>query len=97
MFSIFSGKREESFQELLTDIRKKAKLRDGLVTKFEAIEEKINQNSESIFIKTWIDQRNDYIKIAKDIESELKDDFRKLTDAELKKLPDHLLNLRRFL
>jgi len=46
MFSIFSGKREESFQELLTDIRKKAKLRDGLVTKFEAIEEKINQNSE---------------------------------------------------
>lgn len=97
MFNIFSSEREESFQEILTDIKKKAKLRDGLITKNESLEEKIIKNSGSIFIESWIKQMGDYNMVIKNIESDLKEDYEKLTDAELKKLPDYLLNLRRFL
>lgn len=97
MFEIFSREREENFQEILTRIRKKAKERDALIEKNESIEKKVNDNSGSVFFKSWIEQINEHIKIGKDIESELKDDYKKLTDAELKRLPDYLLTLRRFL
>jgi len=78
-------------------IRRNAKQRENVLKKCESVEEKIIANQSSILVDGWREQINEISRIVDSINNDLKADFEKLTESEIKKLPDYLLVLRRFL
>ena len=95
--NIFSKNREEDYQVIVGRIRRNAKLRDNVIKKSESVEGKIIATPSSILVDGWREQINEISRILGSINNDLKDDFEKLTESEVKKLPDYLLVLRRFL